>query len=584
MNATTNDTRIGPSAWRLLAGHSRPHRGPLLAGGALNLVGTAAGLAQPLVAKLVIDSINAGGMSWSPVLALVGLVFLSALSAAWGTYLLERVAASVVRRARGRLIARIMRLRVDALDRPGDLISRVTSDTTLLSSAASSALVEPLSGVLMLVGGITLMAVLDLPLLAITVGTLILILGVAGLAMPKISRAQQGVQGAVGEIAAALERALGAFRTVKASGMEGTEISRLDASVEQAWRHTTGAAKWAALARVSSGLSIQVAFLLVLGAGAARVASGDLAVSSLVAFLLYLFNMGQPIATLMQSATEIQVGLAAVHRMREVDNLPTEAEEEPSAETEEPIYQQATAAFHKVSFDYGKEPVLREITFTVAGGEVTAIVGESGAGKTTLFSLLERFHEASSGIITVDGKDIRQWPLAELRRQIGYVEQDAPVLAGTLRENLCYAARAVSEQELEDVLARTRLTEFVASLPDGLDTRVGHRGTTISGGQRQRIAIARALLRRPRLLLMDEATSQLDAANELALRETMAAVVETTTVVMIAHRLSTVVGADRIVVLEGGRVRADGTHEDLLVTDDLYRELVGSQLLSDRRG
>ncbi|MFF5205256.1 ABC transporter ATP-binding protein [Streptosporangium sp. NPDC000396] len=584
MNATTGGTQMHPSAWRLLAGHSRPHRGPLLAGGALNLAGTVAGLAQPLVAKQVIDSISAGGMSWSPVLALVGLVFLSALSAAWGTYLLERVAAAVVRQARGRLITRIMRLRIDALDRPGDLISRVTSDTTLLSGAASQALVEPLSSALMLIGGITLMAVLDFPLLAITSGILVLILGVAGLSMPKISRAQQGVQRSVGEIAAALERALGAFRTVKASGMEGAEISRLEAAVEQAWRHTTGAAKWAALARVSSGLAIQVAFLVVLGAGAARVASGDLAVSSLVAFLLYLFNMGQPIATLVQSATEVQVGLAAVHRMREVDDLPVEAEEQPSTTAEEPIYQQATAAFHNVSFSYGEEPVLREVTLTVAGGEVTAIVGESGAGKTTLFSLLERFYEPSSGIITIDGKDVRQWPLAELRRQIGYVEQDAPVLAGTLRENLCYAAQAVSEQGLEHALARTRLTEFVASLPDGLDTRIGHRGTTLSGGQRQRIAIARALLRRPRILLMDEATSQLDAANELALRETMAAVAETTTVIMIAHRLSTVVGADHIVVLEGGRVRASGTHENLLATDGFYRELVGSQLLSDRRG
>lgn len=464
------------SVWRLLADHSRPQWGLLAAGGGLNLVGAAAGLAQPLVAKQVIDSIGAGQVSAGPVLALAGLVLLSALSAGCGTYLLERVAAGVVRLARSRLIARIMRLRVDALDRPGDLISRVTSDTTLLSSAASQAIVEPLGGALMLVGGIALMAFLDLSLLSITVGILAVILAVTSLAMPRISRAQAGVQRSVSEITEALERSLGAFRTVKASGMEKAETARLEAATRRAWKHSTGAAKWAALARVSSGLAIQIAFLVVLGVGATRVASGDLAVSSLVAFLLYLFSMGQPIATLVRSTTEMQVGLAAVQRMREVDDLPVESGEPPAVDVAASARPPAMAAFRQVRFGYGGKPVLRGVSFTAAAGKITAIVGESGAGKTTLFSLLERFYEPSSGAITIDGDDVRQWPLAELRRQIGYVEQDAPILSGTLRENLCYAAPSASAQELADVLSRARLTEFVANLPDGLDTRIGHRG------------------------------------------------------------------------------------------------------------
>jgi ABC-type multidrug transport system fused ATPase/permease subunit len=210
---------------------------------------------------------------------------------------------------------------------------------------------------------------------------------------------------------------------------------------------------------------------------------------------------------------------------------------------------------------------------------MTAIVGPSGAGKSTVFALLERYYEVQSGSITVDGRDIRDWPLSELRAAIGYVEQEAPILAGTLRDNLCLAAHGASDDDLRAVITLTRLDDLLERLPQGLDTPIGHRGTTLSGGEQQRIAIARALLRRPRILLLDEATSQLDAVNEAALRDLIEAVALTTTVLVVAHRLSTVTSADRIMVLEAGRVRAAGTHEELAAADDLYRELAETQLL-----
>jgi ABC-type multidrug transport system fused ATPase/permease subunit len=239
-------------------------------------------------------------------------------------------------------------------------------------------------------------------------------------------------------------------------------------------------------------------------------------------------------------------------------------------------------AFNNVWFRYPHPQdspwIHRDLTFHLPPG-LTAIVGPSGTGKSTIFALLERYYEPQTGTIIVEGRNIREWPLPELRAAISYVEQDAPILAGTLRENLCLAAPDAAEDDLRAVITLARLDDLLQRVPNGLDSQVGHRGTTLSGGERQRIAIARALLRRPRILLLDEATSQLDAVNELALRALIAAVALTTTVVVVAHRLSTVTSADQILVMEAGQMRAIGTHEELMA-DDLYRKLATTQLLA----
>ena len=564
----------------------RPHRRTLAVAAVLALLGAAGGLAQPLAAREVIESLGDDRSVLTPLLVLGGLVVFSAAIVAIELWLLERTSERVVLGVRRDLAARLLRLRLSAFDReaPGDLVARATSDSTLLGSVASSALVQLLAGAVTLLGAIVLMGVVDLVLLGVTVCVLAVVGSAVVIVLPRIMRATEQQQEAVGALGAALERTLGAMRTVKASGAEERESTVIAGAAEQAYRRGMQSAGYQAVVGTATGLMVQVAFLAVLGVGGARVASGDLAVADLIAFLLYLFYLTEPVASLAMGVTQLQQGLAAVKRIDAVQLLPveTDAPAQPVAPTPSRAERGANAplvSFERVSFAYGPDrpAVLHEVSFDVAVRGVTAIVGPSGAGKTTLFALLERFYEPDSGAVRFEGRDVRDWPRDVLRAQIGYVEQEAPVLAGTLRDNLLYATPDASESALRAVLEEARLEDLVARLPDGLDTEIAHRGSTLSGGERQRIAIARALLRRPALLLLDEAASQLDAVNEMALRDAVGRASEHCAVLAIAHRLSTVVSARRIVVLEHGRVRAVGTHGELVAGDDLYAELAATQ-------
>jgi ABC-type multidrug transport system fused ATPase/permease subunit len=583
----------------------RPHRFALLAGGLLSLLTGATGLALPLVVKLLINDLGKHRAVAGVLLLMTTLVIANAALGSVGSYVLRRTAESVVLAARHRLVDRLLGLTIGGLDRaePGDLMSRVTSDTTLLRDVTTESLVGVVTGSLTLVATLVLMGWLDLVLLAVTVGVFTMTALIIGILVPRIGRAARQAQDSVGVMGAALERMLGAFRTVKASGAEGREGERIHAAARDAWRADIRAAKWQAIATNTAGLSIQCAFLAILAVGGARVTSGAISVGTLVAFLLYIFYLMSPIQQLVNAATEYQVAAAAVARIQEAERLPVEPAE-PSASRPRggpvtaarptdpaltavgalPTAPAAPAAvtFDRVRFCYRPElpEVHHGVSFDIPPRGMTAFVGPSGAGKTTVFSLIERFYEPQSGRVLLDGTDVRDWPIAGLRAAIGYVEQDAPVLSGTLRENLLLGAPDATDAEVAEVLRITRLTGLVARLPDGLETAVGHRGTRLSGGERQRVAIGRALLRRPRLLLLDEATSQLDALNEAALRETVTETARLTTVLVVAHRLSTVTMADRIIVMDAGQVKAAGTHAELVATDPLYAELAATQFLA----
>ncbi|BDD70109.1 putative ABC transporter ATP-binding protein [Streptomyces anthocyanicus] len=580
---TTAQPQTGTPAWRLLLSYVRPHRTALFAGALLSLVTGATGLLLPLVARELIDDLAQDRAITGALLAMSGLVVANTALGALGSYVLRRTAESVVLGARRTLSSYLLRLRIAAVDRtePGDLMARITSDTTLLREVTTDSLIGLGTGGLTLVATLVMMGVVDPVLLGVTL-TVVLGAGtVLGLIVPRINRASRQAQDAVGVMGAALERILGALRTVKASGAEPREERVLHEAAEESWRQSVRAAKWSAAAGNTAGLAMQIAFITVLAVGGARVATGAIDVGTLVAFLLFVFYLMSPIQQVVGAITQYQTGRAALGRIQDALGLPAEPQARP-VPLPSAGAPPASVSFREVRFRYADDlPYIHHgVSFEVPARGMTAFVGPSGAGKTTVFSLVERFYDPDSGEITLDGRSLGDWELSSLRASIGYVEQDAPVLSGSLRDNLLLGNPEGDEATLAAVLKTTRLDGLVERLPNGLETLVGHRGTKLSGGERQRVAIARALLRRPRLLLLDEATSQLDAVNEAALRDTVADVARTTTVLVVAHRLSTVTMADRIVVMDAGRVRAVGTHRELVTADPLYAELAATQFLA----
>lgn len=577
--APDRDARPARARIRDLAPYVRPHRWALLGGMLLGLGATGVALVQPLAAQRVLEAVTAdeGGVRGPVVLLLVLMALGAALGAAQGV-LLGRTAERVVLRARARLVDRLLRLRMtDLSSRPaGDLVARVTSDATLLRAAATTSIVEGVNGVIGLVGAVILMALLDVLLLGVTLSALALVAGALVVTLPRAGAASRRSQEAVGAVGAALDEALRGIRTVKAAGGEEREARRVGDAATEAYRQGTRAVVLNTLGSVAAGAGLQLAFLAVLGAGAWRVSEGALELPGLVAFLLYLFFLGGPISSITGAATGLQQGLAAVARMRELEGLGTERGGVAHASPPEPG--EPLVRMRGVRVRYGDAaPALDGIDLDLPRTGHTALVGPSGAGKTTLVAAILRFVEPEEGAILLDGVPVADWPLHELRRRAAYVEQDAPLLPGSLEENLRYSAPDATEDEVGEVVHRLRLGGLVARLPGGLAS--SPLSTTISGGERQRIAIARALLRRPELLLLDEVTAQLDALAEAAVTGAIAEAARDRAVLTIAHRLSTVVAADRILVLEDGRIRAAGTHAELMDVDELYRTLVRTTLL-----
>ncbi|MFD5823968.1 ABC transporter ATP-binding protein [Lentzea sp. NPDC060358] len=544
----------------------------------LDLLSYTTVLIQPQAVKWLLDSVSTGA-SFAPALLMFAAVAVcSTTLVVVSSYQMGKLGHRIVLGARKDMIGSLLKARVTTVLRMpiGDVLSRVGTDTALLQHALSEALVRGAVAPIVMVATVVLMALTDLTMVLVLLVIVVVGIGAERLVLRGLSKAAEAGQVSVGDMLTGLQRVLLAFRTVKAFGTEAREAREVVGQAESAYRQATRASGWKAVIDGTGWGLMDVMFLASLGIGAAKIASGQMSVSDLVAFMIYVTTLRTPVAVLTNAASAITAGLAALARVDEIRNIPAEPDDHvlavPPSTTSADALIPPGIVLDGVWAGYGKHPVFKGVSLHIPHG-LTVLTGPSGIGKTTLLNLIERFVEVRRGRLLLDGVDITALRRAELRDRLAYVEQDAPLLGLNIRDSVSYGADCADDDELIAALDSVGLGDWVNALPDGLETLVGERAVAISGGQRQRLAVARALLRRADVLLLDEATSQLDADNEQTLLRTLVDQSRTRTVLVVSHRMSVATQADLVVLLDENGVRAAGKHADLLRSDALYRRL-----------
>ncbi len=542
-------------------------------------------LAFPYIfGNYLIDRVlNVGGNLRLLNLIVVGVLFLALFKGIFSyfqRYLTSYLGQRVVTNLREEVFQHLQRMSVGFLEaqRTGELIARITSDVGQIQNIVSSGVISLLSNSLMLVGIITAVLLINWRLALITLTVLPLIIYVVSKAGHRIRGISHRVQEKIADLTAVLQETFSGIRVVKAFTMEKHEAKRFARENEANFNANMKSAQAIAFLTPTVEILYVVGLALVLWYGGLEVLQGRLTTGRLVTFFTYIGMLGTPITSLTNTFNTFQQALAGADRLFEILDSKEDLQDKPSAIVLPEI--RGEVEFANVSFGYrpGQE-ILSGINLKVAPGEIVALVGPSGAGKTSLVNLIPRFYVPTSGTVLVDGYDIRDVKIATLRRQIGLVPQETILFGVSIRENIAYGRPEATEEEIVAAAKMANAHEFITALPDGYETLAGERGSQLSGGQKQRIAIARALLRNPRILILDEATSALDTEAERLVQEALERLLKGRTTFIIAHRLSTVQGADKIVVLSRGKIVEVGTHEQLLQAHGLYAKMHGDGVI-----
>ena len=557
--------------------------GLIIAAVIITSLGSLSGLLVPLFTGRLVDKFSVSSINWG-MIAIFGSIFLvNALLSGIGLYLLSKIGEKIIYAIRSLLWEHIIQLKMPFFDKneSGQLMSRLTDDTKVINEFISQKLPNLLPSVLTLIGSLVMLFIMDwkLTLLTfITIPVFILIIVPLGRVMQKIST---NTQSEIANFSGLLGRVLTEMRLVKVSNTERLELDNAHTNLKKIYRLGLKQAKISAVVQPISGVVMLLTIAIILGFGALEIGTGAITPGTLIAMIFYVIQLSMPLINLSTLVTDYKKAVGASSRIYEIMQEPIEPTEALSESKDVTIIDGELVCEH-VDFKYDVKKILEDVSFSIPQGEVSAFVGPSGSGKSTIFNLIERMYDIERGDIKYGNQSIFDIPLSKWRTKIGYVMQSNSMMSGTIRDNILYGInRKVDDEELIEYAKLANCHDFIMQFDEGYDTMVGERGLKLSGGQRQRIDIARSFVKNPDILLLDEATANLDSESELKIQEALETLMEGRTTVVIAHRLSTIKKAGQIVFIDKGEVTGKGTHHELMASHDKYRHFVTSQKLSD---
>lgn len=548
----------------------------------ISSLGSLSGLLIPLFTGRLVDKFSTNNINWNIVVLFASIFIINALLSGLGIYLLSKIGEKMIYGIRSLLWEHMIKLKMPFFDKneSGQLMSRLTDDTKVINDFISQKLPQLLPAIITLIGSIIMLFIMDWQMTLLTFIAIPIFMGIMiplGRRMQKISK---HTQAEIANFSGLLGRVLTEMRLVKISNTEQKELNNAHYNLNEIYKLGLRQAKIVAIIQPISSVIMLLMIAIILGFGAIRIATGAITAGALIAMIFYVMQLSMPLMNLSTLVTDYKKAVGASQRIYEIMQEPVEPMEQlkPIANIN---IENGALEFNNVEFKYDVKTILDHVSFRIPQGDISAFVGPSGSGKSTIFNLIERMYDIDNGDITYGNESIYDIPITNWRSKIGYVMQSNSMMTGTIRDNILYGInRNVSDEELIKYAKLANCHDFIMQFDEEYDTLVGERGLKLSGGQRQRIDIARSFVKNPDILLLDEATANLDSESEQKIQEALEVLMKGRTTIVIAHRLSTIKKAGQIIFIDQGRVTGEGTHDELMKYHEKYHQFVTTQNLN----